>query len=111
MASSSSPSSSRKVPSSVLKRLKAEAKRLAEIDYQSNLCKNKSAYISRQTGRHYERLLKKHYEDAERSRRALQSSNESMRAGNAQLRRQVANLSNDVHFHELQRKLDDRRQR
>lgn len=102
-------SSSKKISSDTVKRIKAEAKRLAEIEYRSNLTKNKSAFISRQTARHYERLLKKHYEEAERSRKALHSSNASLRAGNAQLRNHIHNLHCDIHFQELSRKLDDRR--
>lgn len=104
-------SSSRKVPSDVLKRIKAEAKRLAEIEYRTNLTKNKSAFISRQTGRHYERLLKVHYEEAEKHRKQLQTSNASMRAGNASLRRRIHSLHSDIEFHELSRKLDGDRRR
>ena len=101
-------SSSRNPSSEVLKRIKEEAKRLAEIDYRSNQSKNKSAFISRQATRHYTRLLKKHYEDAERQRKALQSSNASMRAGNVQLRNEIRSLKSDLEFQELSRKLDRR---
>ena len=104
-------SSSRKPSSDVLKRIKAEAKRLAEQEYRTNLTKNKSAFVSRQTGRHYERLLKKHYEDAEKHTRALQSSNARMKAGNAQLRRDIHSLRSDIQYHELARKLDGSRRR
>ncbi len=104
-------SSSRKPSSDVLKRIRAESKRLAELDYRSNLTKNKSAFISRQSGRHYARLLKKYYEDAERHKAVLLSSNQRLSAGNAQLRRQIHNLRHDIQFHELSRKLDGNRRR
>ncbi len=104
-------SSSRKPSSNVLKRIKAEAKRLAESEYRTNLSKNKSAFISRQTTRHYARLLQKYYEDAEKNKRVLQSSNASMRAGNEHLRRRIHSLNTDIQFQELSRKLGDGRRR
>lgn len=104
-------SSSRKPSADVLRRIKEEARQIAEVEYRSNQSKNKSAFISRQTARHYTRLLKKHYEDGERSKRSMQSSNANMRAGNAHLRSHISNLSSDLQFHELSRKLDDRRRR
>ncbi len=104
-------SSSQRTSSDVLKRIKAEARRLAEIDYQSNLTKNKSAFISRMTSRHYTRLLKKYYEDGEKQKRALRSMNAQMSAGNAQLRNEVRNLNKDLQYQELSRKLEERRRR
>ncbi len=79
-----------------MNRIKNEAKRLAEIDYQSNLTKNKSAFISRMTSRHYTRLLKKYYEDLEKQKRALSSSNARMSATNARLRNKIHRLDTDL---------------
>lgn len=104
-------SSTHRTSSDVLKHIKAEARRLAEIDYRSNLTKNKSAFVSRMTTRHYARLLKNHYEDGERHKSVLRSYNEEMSANNARLRREIRNLNKDIQFHELSRKLENRRHR
>ena len=104
-------SSSHRTSSDVLKRIKAEARRLAEIEYRDNLTKNKSAFVSRMTGRHYARLLKQHYEDCERRKDELRTSNARMRASNARLRSEIRNMNNDLQYNELARKLSHRPRR
>ncbi len=104
-------SSSKRNSSDVLRRIKAEARRLAEIDYQSNQSKNKSAFLSRMTSRHYARLLEKHYEDGEKLTGAMRSSNTRMSANNARLRSEIRNLNNDLRRTSSSRKFDERRHR
>lgn len=95
-----------KVSSGVLKRIRTEAKRLAEIEYRSNRTKNKSAFVSRHTGRHYERLLKIYYEEAERRRMELDTLNANLKVDIARLRRLICNLQNDIEFQGLLGKLE-----
>lgn len=95
------------VSSGVLKRIKTQAKVLAEIEYCTNKTKNKSAFVSRHAGRHYERLLKSYYEDAEKRRLRLQIYNKDMKAEIARLRLIVSGLQKDIEFQGLLRKLGD----
>ena len=92
-----------KSPSSIiLRNIKDKARILAENDFKNNSQrKNKSAFISRQTTRHYSELLEQHFKKIEKDKAALTSFNADCIAINAKLKRHARKLQRELNYQEL----------
>lgn len=95
-------SAARASSSSVLRKIKDKARVLAEEDYKKKIHrKNKSAFISRQTSRHYSELLQQHFKKVEKDKATLISFNVDCISINARLKNHVGKLQRELNYQEL----------